>query len=495
MPDHISVLHLCFTSTINRMGKRAAQVLTERVVMAANAEAQPFRYLWDDKVRGFGVRIRASGRRVWVFRWRTRQGRQRIDEIGVYRDSANSVAIMQLSEARRIALDLRVALDKGEEPKQLAEAASPAPTLAEVWPKFLEDKRLLENRAERTLEGYRNNFDLHVASKRYGISELSVKQVTRADVVAFQRSIVEAARARHEETLSRARKAGNDVSVAKLERRGPVAGNGGANRTIAMLSSFYTWLIASGLADANPCDNVPTLPTAGRDAELVLTRADALEAIALIRKHASSDSLRDALLVLILTAQRDSDIREREWSDFVVDDDDVAMPFLRIGKHKSMRRTKQAKLVPLVPEAVAILLARHPGASGLRAVQREGVWVLERGKKRWPMYPSTGWAPELAAAAGPIFPGKDPGQPLSGLWHGWIECREHAKSKRVRMSDVHNLRHAGASLMRAAGISSEVIKDALGHGAQSTTAGYLHQTRDFFEQLGRAFGAGLGLGD
>lgn len=400
---------------------------------------------------------------------------------------------MPLVEARRIALELRVALDRGDEPRLLARAASPSMTLSEAWARFIAHKRDIERLSPKTLRVYGTNWDGHIAAPRYGIAGMPLEDVQRQHVVQLQRAVVASSRARHEKKLEQARASGS-ATLAKLERQGPYAGNGIANRVLAQLSSLYSWAVNEGIAQTNPCEGVASLPEVGRDKETVLTRTDALEVVELIRQHAPSEAVRDALLLVVLTIQRDSDIRERDWSDLVLDDPDVPMPYLRIGTHKSSRRTKQAKVVPLAPEALAILLARHPGSNGIQAVQRDGGWVVSRGTASWPLYPSSSWAGELRPAKGPIFArDRDPTRPLADLWHGWEPCRKHARSKRVKVADVHGLRHAGASLMRAAGVPLELIGDALHHADGQTTAIYLAKTFEFYQALGTALGGGLGV--
>jgi len=50
--------------------------LTKRVIDSAVPEAKPFS-LWCGEVRGFGVRVHPSGRKVFVLRYRTVGGAPR----------------------------------------------------------------------------------------------------------------------------------------------------------------------------------------------------------------------------------------------------------------------------------------------------------------------------------------------------------------------------------------------------------------------------------
>ncbi|NJK32134.1 MAG: tyrosine-type recombinase/integrase [Deltaproteobacteria bacterium] len=475
------------------MGDRSVRI-TERIASSARAERE-YTYVWDAQQPGLGLRVRSTGRKLWVMRWSLGR-RQVIKTIGVYKETELGEVVMAVADARRVAREMRVTVDRGEDPSPEAGRRPAGKTIAARFPEFIEHKRKREGLTERTLEGYQAHFDLHLSSRRYGVADLPVTALTKREIVALQRGVADGARERAAKRLEAARASGAMEKVAKLERKLPYAGNGAANKVVLTLSSFCAWLVASGELEINPCDGVGSLPTAGRDEESVLTRADAVEALQLIREHAPNHSFRDALLLVALTAQRDSDIRERRWEDVVLTDPEVSIPYLRVDKHKSLRRTKRAKLVPLAPEALTVLLERWP-SSTLRARCERDEWVVvdEATEERWPIYPSSAWADQLPRAQGFIFPSRVKGKPIWGLWHAWEAVREHSQRKRVRASDVHGLRHAGASLMRAMGMSKEEIKDALAHSHAATTEIYLHRTPDFYTELARQLRTGLGLED
>jgi hypothetical protein len=69
--------------------------LTKRAVETAEPRAADY-ILWDSEVRGFGVRIRASGARMYVYKYRGPGGKQRKLTIGphgnVTVDEARSIA-------------------------------------------------------------------------------------------------------------------------------------------------------------------------------------------------------------------------------------------------------------------------------------------------------------------------------------------------------------------------------------------------------------------
>lgn len=478
------------------MGKRSTTRITQKIADQAKAEKSD-EYIWDAQQTGLGLRVRASGRKTWVYRWRVGRGpgrRQIIAQLGVYKDSAMSERVTSVDDARAEARKWRTAVDDGRDPRS---DHAHGKTIAQLWPAFLEHKQRREGIAPRTIEGYQLHFNAHISTAKYGIASMPISAVTRKDVIRLQRAVADQGRARAEDRYEKAvAEEKPEEYIAKLESKLPTAGNGAANSVGLTVSSFYSWLVSSGELDHSPCEKLAKLPTAGRDPASILDRDDALEALALISKHATNDGHRDILLLLILTTQRVSDIRERRWDDLVLDSTEIPLPYLRIEHHKSRRRTKAAKLVPLGAEALAILLERYPG-SPLTPRRADHGWVVEDDLGDgmvWPMLPSSAWAHRIPKVDAPVFPGDDPTKPLTDVWHPWKEISAHATRKRVRLSDVHGLRHAGASLLLAAGVPKELIQEVLHHAPKSgVTDRYLHATADVYARLGEILAPGLGL--
>jgi integrase len=80
--------------------------LTQRVVDAAvyNRTGNAAHVLWDDELKGFGLRVYPSGRKAFLLSYRNAHGTKRAPAIG-------DAAVMRLDEARRKARRLLVAVD------------------------------------------------------------------------------------------------------------------------------------------------------------------------------------------------------------------------------------------------------------------------------------------------------------------------------------------------------------------------------------------------
>lgn len=472
------------------MGRRNSIVITKKVADAATPEKHG-QWLWDAQQLGLGLRLRESGHRSWIFRWYI--GKREVRPvIGVYKDSDLSEVRMSIDDARKKARAWRAEIDQGRDPRS---QSTKGMTIKDHWPQFIEHKKQREGLSASTLEGYQRHFNTHLAHPKHGIAGIAVAAVIRKDIIRLQRAVADQGRRNAEKLYDKAVADERPTEyLDKLEAKLPTAGNGEANSVVLTLQSFFSWMVASGEFDSSPAAKIEKLPTAGRAPGSILDRDDALDAIAQIRKHAGNDGHRDALLLLLLSAQRTSDILTLHWPDVVLDDPDLPLPYLEIEHHKSRRRTKDAKRIPLGPEALAILLERWPGSPLTPRRTPEG-WVVEDeigDGTVYPMFPCSTWAHRVPKVEAPVFPGKDPTKPLTDLWHAWRECAEHSARPRVRASDVHGLRHAGASLMKAAGVPEDLIQQVLHHGSIHTTRSiYLHATADVLGRLGELLAPGF----
>ena len=69
-----------------------AQRITKRTVDALQSDGSEFT-AWDDKVSGFGVRVRAGGKRVWLVQFRIGTKQRRI--------TLGSVDVLDPEEAKK----------------------------------------------------------------------------------------------------------------------------------------------------------------------------------------------------------------------------------------------------------------------------------------------------------------------------------------------------------------------------------------------------------
>jgi integrase len=230
------------------------QNLTELAVSRTRPEPKPFN-IWDQKAPGLVLRVQPSGHRAFKFVYANRDGSEwyHIGQVG-------------LSEARRIAAKLRLAVAEGRDPVAERKAQRASGTFRELADLYLEQHAKKRNKSWPQARALVERFLLPRWSK------LDAKSITRADVRQL---------------------------VGKIDK--PVL----ANAVLAAASAIFTWGTKQDLLAVNPCRGIEANATQSR--ERVLSDAEvplfweALAETDLVRCY--------ALRSLLLTGQRPGEIR------------------------------------------------------------------------------------------------------------------------------------------------------------------------------------------
>ena len=164
-------------------------MLTERVIRDAKPEPRP-RLLWDEHVRGFGVRVTPTGVKSYVLNYRI-AGRERRLTIGRCTE-------LSLKAARERAGRELVGIRGGEgDPLERRLQGGEAPTVGEGLDRFLDEyapERVgLGRLSPRTLQTYRNQAKLYI---RPALGKRRVADVRRRDVERAVRRLPHATRNR-----------------------------------------------------------------------------------------------------------------------------------------------------------------------------------------------------------------------------------------------------------------------------------------------------------
>ena len=95
--------------------------LTKRLVDSISPDPKRAdKIVWDDALKGFGLRLRASGSKSWVIVYRTEHGRLRKFRLG-------QVTALTADEARQMARQKLAAVDRGEDPAEERGLGYPGP--------------------------------------------------------------------------------------------------------------------------------------------------------------------------------------------------------------------------------------------------------------------------------------------------------------------------------------------------------------------------------
>lgn len=353
----------------------------------------------DAKVPGLRVRIGASGKPSFVIRKRI-GGKIKVVTLGTYGPRFG------LADARKKARSTLSDLESG---KVVAPVKKTALTVRSLWPEY---------RAARA--SLRSIGEVERIFERYILPELGDRMadtVTRGDVTRFIDSIA-----------------------------APVM----ARAVHAQLSAFYKWALPrlDGLP-ANPCAGAgrPAKPKA-RDRVLSDTELAALWRAA----EAEAVPWQPAIKLLLLTAQRRSEVFEAEWSEF-----DLKAKLWTIPAHRA--KNGAVHFVPLSKEALAVI---------------ETIPKVEGSKF--------------------MFPAADnPENPCSGISKAVERLRTAiAKDldKEVETWSLHDLRRTAATGLQRLGFRFEVTEAVLNHisGSKGGIAG-VYQRHDWKDEKRTALDA------
>jgi integrase len=293
------------------------KLLTDKGIAATRPPATGRTQIFDTVRTGLCFRITANNVRSWshVYRY---GGEWRRDSLGAYPK-------VGLARARELARDAQEAIGRGDDPRTLkagAEAAAAqtvADTITAIGERFI--AKHAAQRRWRELERVMRRDVM----PRWGDRPLA--SVTRRDVIELVDGVV--------------------------DRGSPVQ----ANRTLVVLKIFFGWCVDRDIIDADPTARVKK-PTKEIPRERTLTAPE----IAAFW-HICDDigePFGSLFKLLLLTAQRKSEIAHLEWSEIQADK-------RRIEIAGAKYKTGRPHAVPLSEAAWAILSTR-PKIEGCKYV-------------------------------------------------------------------------------------------------------------------------------
>ncbi|MAL77242.1 MAG: integrase [Rhodospirillaceae bacterium] len=188
--------------------------LSKRVVDALAPTEKDY-FLWDDEIKGLGLRVWPSGRKTYLIQYRDSGARTRRKGLGQH-------GIVTAEEARKEARELLAAVARGENPSQDSKDKRVALSVAHLCDRFLAEY-MMRRCKPKTQEDYRRNIDQYI---RPHLGRMKVAEINRSDIQEVHHKL-------------------RDIPYQ-------------ANRTLAVLSVMFNQAEVWGLRPdgSNPCRHV-----------------------------------------------------------------------------------------------------------------------------------------------------------------------------------------------------------------------------------------------
>lgn len=393
--------------------------LTDKAVAAAKAEGGKRLELWDATTPGLCLRVTEAGRKVFVYRYRTEDGRQPRLTLGVYTPTA-----FGLSDAREAAARIRVQVQDGNDPagekkrRRVLARSQPIKTFNDLADAFLEASESGQwrprnkKKRERTIKDERAILLRHA---RPALGDLRVEEIDRTTIRNLLRKMV-------------ARGIGAQT-----------------NRTHAVIRQAFAYAVAEERLTVNPAAQLaPQADEAPRDR--VLTDAElralwaALKSPAGLVKPPKKEGgasttvyvgrpLAIAVQLCALLLQRRNEIAGMALAELDLDNAVWTIPAARM-------KGGQAHVVPLPPKAVELI--------------REAILLAKEGRKE---------APPV------VFPGaRDTAKSIrpDSVTH---VMRDVMAAIGLKNASPHDLRRTGATNLASErlAVAPFVVSKVLGH--------------------------------
>lgn len=409
--------------------------LTKRVVDGLESDgAKHGSLLWDDELKGFGVRVFSTGQKTFVVKFRTRAGRQRWLKIGTF-------GALTVEQARdRAKVELAKVLGGGD-PANERDQLRAAATVAQLCDYYLTaaDKGLVVGRKgtpkkESTLATDRSRINSHIKPL---LGQFKASEVTRGDIETFKAAVVTGKTSRDQKLGPRRR------SIVK-------GGKGASTRTLGLLGAIFAWSQENGYMANNPVRGVKRFADAQKKALLTAEQyrvlALALDSLEQKRdrrdKPMHSPAGLAAIRFIALSGLRRGECENLKWDEVDANGTSIALKETKTGP----------SLRPLSHEAFGIVEQQDPIA-------------------------------DFVFPAGPDAGGY---QGLPGLWRTVQKAARNAAEAAAidsgnpvpRMGPLdgvtlHSLRHSFAGIAEQLGATIPTIAALLGHRVGGVTGGYI----------------------
>jgi integrase len=383
--------------------------ISKRILDAARAATKPT-FVWDSTLPGFGLLVLPSGKKSFVFQYRTAEGRTR-------RATVAKAGSVTPDQARALADGMSRLVKSGGDPLEDKRKARESLTVGQLLDAYLASGRF-EEKAPSTQLTDTGRIERHLRPLLGGrhVGKLQSEDIRRTFAAI-----------RDGKTATRIKTPRGLARVA--------GGEGTARKAVRLLRAIFAWGIAEQIIDRNPAAGVAVGSDGEREA--VLDAPDYARLFTTLAGMESTRRLRpavaDAIRIIALTGARRGEICGLRWSHVDLKRGLLTLP---ATSHKTGRKTGKPRTIHL-PAAAQQIIARQPEGA-------PDSFVFSRSKGDGPVLLTKPWLAVRAEA---------------GLPAGF---------------GLHGLRHSIATLLAVGGAQAPEIMAALGHRQLSTVQGYIH---------------------
>jgi integrase len=462
--------------------------ITKRAVDAASAIGARDHWLWDSELKGFGLRVRPGGRKVYVVEYRPGVGGRGVQKrrLSIGQHGSPWTPDTARKEARRL-LGIVAA---GGDPAKDRSGTRAAPTVEHISQRWLSE-HVRPKRKLATADGYDRLLSAFVVPK---LGKKRARDVAKRDVQQIH------------------------AGLASTPYQ--------ANRVLAIVSALFNFaeLLGERPAHSNPASGIEKYPEQSRERLLspqelawlgeAMTEAEAhaalmsayqgqaadarkqLQAARAIKDHeAGGDAGRrlaalraerptggispQALAcfrLLFFTGARESEILGLQWPWVSFDRGEARLPDSKSGRKTIYLPAPALDVLASLPRLEGnphVLPGERPG-SHFVGIQKPWRHVRNAATVK-------AWAVDESSPAGQLVASLNRSL---GRMPTCDECRATASATGIGLptglSDlrIHDLRHAFASVAASSGMGLPIIGKMLGHAQPSTTQRYAHLAPD-----------------
>jgi integrase len=297
------LLPICFQIRVELMPK-----ITIRSAKAMQPKGKEY-FLWDDELKGFGLRCAPSGRKVFVLQYR-QDGRTRRMTLGPF-------GALTPDQARDLARKHRGEVAQGQDPSNDRQKQRRTPNVSALCDRFLEE-HVKVRLAETTQREYASIINNYIRPRLGG---LRVDAVTRTDVAELHHAM----------------------------RDTPYH----ANRTRSVLSKMFNLAELWGLRPdgTNPTRHVPRYKETPKERFLSPEEIERLWRVldARVAQGLESVHVATAFKLLMLTGCRRNEIKTLKWS--YIRGDVIWLPNSKTGPRRVHLSASAVQLLSDLPRA------------------------------------------------------------------------------------------------------------------------------------------------